>query len=48
MSELKQLSREIIEEIQDGEIEEKQEVEKRKKELCSELGFSGVPRTRTC
>ncbi|PSH01530.1 MAG: tRNA uridine(34) 5-carboxymethylaminomethyl modification radical SAM/GNAT enzyme Elp3, partial [Nanohaloarchaea archaeon QH_8_44_6] len=44
MSKLKQLSRKIIEEIEAGEIEEKQEVEKRKKELCSELGFSGMPK----
>ncbi len=44
MTELKQLSREIIDEIEKGEIEDKQEVEKRKKELCSELGFSGMPK----
>jgi len=44
MSQLETLSRTIIEEIKDGEIEDKDEVEKRKKELCSELEFSGMPK----
>lgn len=44
MSELKTLSRKIIEEIEKDELEEKKDVEVRKKELCSELGFSGMPK----
>jgi elongator complex protein 3 len=44
MSELENLSRKIIEEIQNGEISDKEEVEKRKKQLCSELGFGGMPK----
>ncbi len=41
---LKQLSREIIEEIESGEIESKDEIESRKKRLCSELEFEGLPK----
>ena len=44
MSELKQISRSIIEEIEDGEISSKEEVEKRKKELCRNSDFSGMPK----
>jgi len=35
MSELKQISRSIIEEIEDGEISSKEEVEKRKQKKSS-------------
>lgn len=44
MSDLRKLSREIIEEIEDGEIESKDEVESEKKRLCSELSFPGMPK----
>ncbi|MFB6158053.1 MAG: tRNA uridine(34) 5-carboxymethylaminomethyl modification radical SAM/GNAT enzyme Elp3 [Candidatus Nanohalobium sp.] len=44
MSELQNLSRQIIREIQEGELEDKEEVEKRKKQLCSELEFDGMPK----
>ncbi len=44
MSELRELSRTIIEEIEAGEITEKQEVEVRKKELCRENSISGIPK----
>jgi elongator complex protein 3 len=44
MSELKQISRTIIEEIEEGEIESKEEIEQRKKELCRESSFSGMPK----
>ena len=44
MSELKELSRTIIDEIESGEITEKQEVEVRKKELCRENSISGIPK----
>lgn len=44
MNKLKQLSREIIEEIEKGELTEKEEIETRKKELCSEVGFGGMPK----
>jgi len=44
MSELKELSRTIIKEIESGEITEKQEVEVRKKELCRENSISGIPK----
>ncbi|MFB6190428.1 MAG: tRNA uridine(34) 5-carboxymethylaminomethyl modification radical SAM/GNAT enzyme Elp3 [Candidatus Nanohaloarchaea archaeon] len=41
---LRQLSREIAEEIEQGDLESKEEVEQRKKELCSELEFDGMPK----
>lgn len=44
MSQLKQLSRTIIEEIESGELESKEEVEQRKKDLCRELEFPGMPK----
>ncbi|MFB6192763.1 MAG: tRNA uridine(34) 5-carboxymethylaminomethyl modification radical SAM/GNAT enzyme Elp3 [Candidatus Nanohaloarchaea archaeon] len=44
MSDLKQLSRKIIEEIEAGEIEDKDDVETRKKQLCSEMSFPGLPK----
>jgi len=44
MSELKQLSRNIIEEIEAGELEEKDDIEQRKKQLCRELEFGGMPK----
>ena len=44
MSELRELSRTIIEEIESGEITEKQEIEVRKKELCRENSISGIPK----
>jgi len=44
MSELKTLSRKIAEEIQQGELESKDEIEQRKKDLCSELEFNGMPK----
>jgi elongator complex protein 3 len=44
MSELKKLSRKVIEEIENGEIEDKEDVESRKKQLCSELSFDGMPK----
>lgn len=44
MSDLRKLSREIIEEIEEGEIDSKDEVETAKKRLCSELSFPGMPK----
>ena len=44
MSDLKQLSRKIIEEIEADEIEDKDDVETRKKQLCSEMSFPGLPK----
>lgn len=44
MSELKTLSRKIAEEIQEGELESKDDIEQRKKQLCSELDFNGMPK----
>ncbi|MFB6208442.1 MAG: elongator complex protein 3 [Candidatus Nanohaloarchaea archaeon] len=44
MSDLKQLSRTIIDELEAGELESKDDVESRKKELCSELEFPGMPK----
>lgn len=44
MSDLKQLSRKIIEEIEAGEIQDKDDVETRKKQLCSEMSFPGLPK----
>ncbi|MFB6208650.1 MAG: tRNA uridine(34) 5-carboxymethylaminomethyl modification radical SAM/GNAT enzyme Elp3 [Candidatus Nanohaloarchaea archaeon] len=41
---LEKISRNIIEEIQDGEIESKQEIEARKKQLCGESDFEGMPK----
>lgn len=41
---LEKLSRKIIGEIESGEVESKDEVEKRKKQLCSEMSFSGMPK----
>lgn len=44
MSTLKQLSRTIIEEIEAGEIESKEEIETRKKQICRETSFNGMPK----
>jgi elongator complex protein 3 len=44
MSELKQLSRQIIEEIESGEIESKEDIEHRKKAICKEISFNGMPK----
>ncbi len=44
MSQLKQLSRKIIEEIESGEIESKEDVESRKKQICGEIQFDGMPK----
>ena len=44
MGNLKKISRTIIDEIEDGEIESKDEIEQRKKELCREIEFSGMPK----
>ncbi|WEL19715.1 tRNA uridine(34) 5-carboxymethylaminomethyl modification radical SAM/GNAT enzyme Elp3 [Candidatus Nanohalococcus occultus] len=41
---LEKLSRKIIEEIESGEIESKDGIEKRKKELCREMSFQGMPK----
>lgn len=44
MSKLKQISRTIIEDIEAGEIDSKDEVESRKKQLCRETSFEGMPK----
>ncbi|MFT4892752.1 MAG: elongator complex protein 3 [Candidatus Nanohaloarchaea archaeon] len=44
MSALKKISRTIIEEIQNEEIESKDRIESRKKELCRETEFNGMPK----
>lgn len=41
---LEKLSRTVIEEVEDGELESKDEIEQRKKQLCSELEFPGMPK----
>ncbi len=41
---LQELSRTIIEEIESGEIESKDEIESRKKQLCKETDFEGMPK----
>ena len=44
MAELETLARTIIDEIESGELESKDDIEKRKKKLCSELSFPGMPK----
>ncbi len=44
MSELKKLSRKIIEDIEAGELEDKDAIERQKKRLCSQLEFPGMPK----
>ena len=44
MKNLEKLSRTVIEGIERGEVQNKEEVERLKKELCSELGFGGMPK----
>ena len=44
MSKLKQLSRKIIQQIESGELESKEEIEQEKKNLCRELSFPGMPK----
>jgi len=41
---LKKISRTIIEEIENGEIEEKDTIEQRKKDLCGKTSFDGMPK----
>ena len=41
---LQALAETLVEEIDEGEVENRKEVEKRKKELCSEHGLSAVPK----
>ncbi len=41
---LKKISRGIIEEIEEGEIQSKDEIEQRKKDLCSKHSFDGMPK----
>ncbi|MFB6215351.1 MAG: tRNA uridine(34) 5-carboxymethylaminomethyl modification radical SAM/GNAT enzyme Elp3, partial [Candidatus Aenigmatarchaeota archaeon] len=44
MSKLKQISRTIIEEIEAGDLESKDGIEQRKKDLCRETSFDGMPK----
>lgn len=44
MSALKEISRTIIEEIEESEIDSKDRIESRKKELCRETDFNGMPK----
>jgi elongator complex protein 3 len=44
MSGLKKISRTIIEEIEEGELTSKDEIEQRKKDLCGEISFDGMPK----
>lgn len=44
MSTLEKISRNIIEGIESREIEEREQIEVRKKELCRELSFDGMPK----
>ena len=44
MSKLKKISRTIIDEIENGEIQEKEGIESRKKQLCGEVSFDGIPK----
>ena len=44
MSDLKTLSRKVIEKIEEEDIDDKKEVEQIKKDFCSELSFSGMPK----
>ena len=44
MTELENISRQIIEEIESGEIDSRDEVESRKKDLCRDSDFSGMPK----
>ncbi|MFB6144989.1 MAG: tRNA uridine(34) 5-carboxymethylaminomethyl modification radical SAM/GNAT enzyme Elp3 [Candidatus Nanohaloarchaea archaeon] len=44
MSKLKKISRSIIEEIESGELESKEEIEQRKKDLCRETSLDGMPK----
>ncbi len=44
MSTLEKISNKIIEEIQSGEITEKDQIEQRKKQLCSQMSFNGMPK----
>jgi len=44
MTNLKQISRTIIEEIEDEKIESKDDIETRKKQLCRETSFDGMPK----
>jgi len=44
MSDLKKLSRKVIEKIEEENIDDKKEVEQIKKDFCSELSFNGMPK----
>lgn len=44
MSTLKQVSREIIEAIEEGEVTDKEEVERKKKQVCGNKDFGGMPK----
>ncbi|MFB6200275.1 MAG: tRNA uridine(34) 5-carboxymethylaminomethyl modification radical SAM/GNAT enzyme Elp3, partial [Candidatus Nanohaloarchaea archaeon] len=41
---LRKISREIIEEIEAEELESKEDVESRKKQLCGKYSFQGLPK----
>jgi len=44
MSDLKTLSRKVIEKIEEEDIQDKERVEQIKKNFCSELSFNGMPK----
>ncbi len=44
MTGLKSISRTIIEEIEDSQLESKDDIEQRKKQLCRETSFNGMPK----
>jgi len=44
MTSLKQISRKIIEDIESSDIESKDDIEQKKKQLCRETSFDGMPK----
>ena len=44
MSTLKQVARRVIDAIENGELTSKEEIEQRKKKVCGETGFGGMPK----
>lgn len=44
MTDLKQVSRKIIDKIEEEKINDREEVEKIKKNVCGEIGFDGLPK----
>ncbi len=44
MTELKHISRTIIEQIEEDKLESKDEIEQKKKQLCRESSFNGMPK----